>query len=211
MSSKRGSVLMSLGLLLLGAALVLTAYNLYDADRAARAAAEASEKLEQLIPTQPSAEETEPSGEPEPTQSEPDFKDYPQREMPAMEVDGYRYIGILEIPAVGLKLPIMEECDETRLKIAPCRYSGSVYLDNMVISGHNYSKHFSPIRRLGVGAEVVFTDVEGTVFRYVVVETETLQPDQIHQMVTGDWDLTLFTCNLGGQTRYAVRCERVKE
>ena len=30
----------------------------------------------------------------------------------------------------------------------------------------------------------------------------------IEEMVTGDWDLTLFTCTLSGQTRFTVRCIR---
>ena len=209
MSSNRGSALIALGLVLVTAALVLACWNIYDADRAARAAEQALEQLEELIPTQPEEPETVP-GETEPTQPELDIRDYPQREMPTWEVDGYRYIGILEIPAAGLKLPIMEECDEARLKTAPCRYSGSVYQDDLVISGHNYAKHFSPIRWQKIGTEVTFTDAEGTVFRYVIVDYETLQPDQVEEMTTGDWDLTLFTCNLGGDTRYAVRCERVE-
>ena len=29
-------------------------------------------------------------------------------------------------------------------------------------------------------------------------------------MVTGDWDLTLFTCDEGGGRRVAVRCNRVE-
>ena len=29
--------------------------------------------------------------------------------------------------------------------------------------------------------------------------------------VTSEWDLTLFTCNTGGQTRCAVRCSRVRK
>ncbi|MCD8222105.1 MAG: hypothetical protein LUD07_07965, partial [Clostridiales bacterium] len=34
-------------------------------------------------------------------------------------VDGYDYIGILTIPALGLELPVMADWDYTRLKIAP--------------------------------------------------------------------------------------------
>ena len=31
---------------------------------------------------------------------------------------------------------------------------------------------------------------------------------QVEDMITGDWDLTLFTCTPGGQLRIAVRCLR---
>ena len=35
---------------------------------------------------------------------------------------------------------------------------------------------------------------------------ETLMPTAVEEMESGDWDLTLFTCTVGGRTRVAVRC-----
>ena len=57
----------------------------------------------------------------------------PATPMPTKMIDGDEYIGILEIPSLGITLPVM-----------------------------------------------------------------------------ADWDLTLFTCNAGGQTRCAVRCSRIE-
>ena len=42
-----------------------------------------------------------------------------------------------------------------------------------------------------------------------MVEQETLEPTDEEAMTTGDWDLTLFTCTPGGQTRVTVRFQRV--
>ena len=132
------------------------------------------------------------------------------RQMPTIEIDGYRYIGYLQVPDLKLNLPVMEEWDYDRLTIAPCRYSGSVYLDDMVIAGHNYRKHFSPLRSMPNGTRVIFTDVEGNVYNYEIVSVEILKPDQVDYLVTKteSWDLTLFTCTLGGQTRHTIRCLR---
>ena len=41
---------------------------------------------------------------------------------------------------------------------------------------------------------------------FAVAETEVLEATAIEEMVTGGWDLTLFTCTLSGQTRFTVRC-----
>ena len=41
-------------------------------------------------------------------------------------IDGYNYIGIIEIPSINLKLPIISTFDYDRLKIAPCIYYGSI-------------------------------------------------------------------------------------
>ena len=95
---------------------------------------------------------------------------------------------------------------------APGRYSGSLYNDDLVIAGHNYTRHFSPIKHLAAGTEVLFVDMDGVVWHYAVSASEVLQPTQIEQMTTktsaDSWDLTLFTCTTGGQARYALRCVR---
>ena len=61
------------------------------------------------------------------------------------------------------------------------------------------------------GDEVRFTDTEGNAFRYTVAELETLGKYDVEEMAAGDWDLTLFTCTYGGQSRVTVRCLRVTE
>lgn len=199
---KKGSVMMFIGFLLLAAALFLTAYNIYDAKRAEDAAdaviSELRPQIEENADTLPGQEDTI---------SAEAFLN-PDREMPAIEINDYRYVGILEIPALGLSLPIMEEWDYSRLKISPCVYEGSVYQDNMIIAGHNYAKHFSPIKNLPVGTTILFTDVENHVFEYQIGWIDVLAGDAVEEMSSGDWDLTLFTCTYGGNARYAVRCIR---
>ena len=49
--------------------------------------------------------------------------------------------------------------------------------------------------------------MDGNVFSYEVMALETLAPTAVEEMTEGDWDLTLFTCTVGGTTRLAVRCE----
>jgi len=135
---------------------------------------------------------------------------YPKMDMPAVEIDGHRYIGRLEFPALELELPVMESWSYPNLKISPCRYSGSAYLGNLVIAAHNYRSHFSPVKQLPVGEEVYFTDMDGNVFHYEIAATEILEPTEIEKMIHGDdWDMTLFTCTYGGRTRFALRCKLI--
>ena len=53
--------------------------------------------------------------------------------------------------------------------------------------------------------------MDGNVFTYKMVERETLLPTSIEAMESGDWDLTLFTCTVGGQSRVTIRFEREEE
>lgn len=207
---KPGALFIAAGLLMIGAALLLCLYNLWDARRAEAAAEEAVDQLVEVIPTLAPTEETrEPVVETTVDPNEvfiPDFILDPNRDMPVKTIKKKDYIGTLSIPKLDLELPVISSYEEEALKTAPCRFSGSVYLNDMVICGHNYTTHFAGLRKLAEGDEVSFTDMDGNIFRYTVAALEQLKPDQTADMLSGDWDLTLFTCNFTGGTRLTVRC-----
>ena len=123
------------------------------------------------------------------------------------ELDGAACIGVLEIPEIDLKLPVLSEWSYPLLKKAPCRYSGSAYLDNLVIAAHNYRTHFGKLKELEVGTEVIFTDAAENRFEYKVAAVEALTPQSVEDMTSGEWALSLFTCTLDGKNRVTVRCD----
>lgn len=194
-----GSLLMTGGLLLLAAALFLTGYNLWEQRRAEQSVSRVLEELD--IAPAPAQETADPQ-----ETVIPDYLLAPTMEMPTEEADGKDYIGVVEIPALGLSLPVMSGWSYPDLKIAPCRYAGSAYQGDLIIMAHNYRSHFGNLKNLSIGDEVVFRDVDGNEFRYEAVELETLEKTAVEEMQAGDWDLTLFTCTVGGQTRVTVRC-----
>ena len=204
----KGNLLITLGILLIVAAAGLAGYNLWDASRAQKAAEEITG---QLISEIESKVEEGKTAAP--------YID-PNTPMPVEVIDGYEYIGVLEIPSEGLSLPVMKEWDYTRLKISPCRFTGSYYSDDIVICAHNYMRHLGPLLQIGIGEDIYFTSVDGLTIHYIVTNRETVEPTAVEQMIENtsnsetsllDWDLTLFTCNLGGQTRCAVRCSRAAD
>lgn len=199
--SKKGLVCILLGLLLLLSSLGLTGYNLWEEERACAAA---EERVQVLKAQTPDLEE-----EDLPPELIPDYILNPGMEMPVVEIEGHDYIGYLNIPVLELDLPVMASLSYPKLKIAPCRYAGSAYLDNLIIAAHNYKRHFGGIKDLSIGDAVTFTDIDGNVFSYAVVEVTQFEPNQAADLRSGDdWDLTLFTCTLGGRHRVTVRCER---
>lgn len=196
---KKGTLLMILGLLLIAAALFLTGYNIWDGKRAGKSTDRILKEMSDTVKGNPVEEE------------KPDYVKNPGMEMPMVQIDGRRYIGILSIPAVQMELPVMSEWSYPGLRIAPCRYSGSVYSGHMVIAAHNYSTHFGLLKKVSIGDEVRFTDAEGHVFSYQVAGMETLMPTAVEDMDVESWPLTLFTCTLGGKSRFTVRCNQVTE
>ena len=201
----KGKILTGVGLLLIAAALLLTVYNIRESDRAGAESEEMVVRMESLTADLPERLETEKK------ELVPEYKKNPEMEMPTVEVNGQECVGMIEIPALGLKLPVISEWSDAKLKKAPCRYSGSAYLKNMIIAGHNFRTHFSGIKRLNPGDSVVFKDADGNVFSYEVAEIETVGGYDIEKMEAGDWDLTLFTCTNKGKARAAVRCREIEE
>ena len=204
-----GVIFIVLGLICLGAAFWLLMQNRAEEENAALAVRQAAPQLVEAIDQR----REELANAPVSTlplfiqNQEPD----PNREMPTTTIDGHEYVGYLVIPALELELPIMSGWSYPKLRIAPCRYSGSLYLDNLVLMAHNYKRHFGGIKDLRPGDQIFFTDLDGETVEYEVIALDVLQPSAIEDMTAGEFDLTLFTCTYGGKSRVTVRCDRVEE
>lgn len=190
--TKGAKVFTAVGIVLIAAALCLAGYNLWSDANAQSSVQAVVDRLENEIP--------------EPVDALPDYILDPNIAMPTKNIDGVDYIGILYIPALELELSVAADWSYTQLRTTPCRYSGSAYLGDLVICAHNYSSHFGEIKHLSAGDEVVFTDADGNVFCYKVAGVEELAPTAIEEMTAGDFELSLFTCTVGGAARVTVRC-----
>lgn len=195
---RKGTLWITLGLLLIAASACLTMHNLSEELQAEQTAATI---LVQLLPEILDNEVPPAAPEHPAPDTSPD--------MAARTVDGGEYIAVLSIPALKLELPVCSSWDYTRLQAAPCRYSGSIDTNDLVICAHNYSGHFGSIKRLSVGDSVILVGMDGSVYSYAVEEVEVLRPEAVEDMLHGDWDLTLFTCTVGGAARVTVRCSAI--
>ena len=217
MKTKKGNGLILLGTALILGALGLTIWNMYDENRARSSAETVVDQLQVNLPDSFISEsevsqETVMPAETAPEEVEiPDYRLDPGREMPTSTVNGKTYVGVLSIPTLGLELPVIQQWNYSNLRTAPCRYTGSPYSNDLVIAAHNYMSHFGNLKKLCTGDAVVFTDMEGNIFRYEVSVLETLQPTAVDEMTSGQWPLSLFTCTVGGKMRVTVRCELIGE
>ena len=207
MPKKAGIAIVALGAALILLALLLLLYNRREDASAGRATESLLSGVEAAVSVQSSAvnEGAEPDGTPEADAETLD------PELPVAEIDGYGYVGYIELPALGLKLPVMSEWDYDRLKLAPCRQFGSSRTDDLVIAAHNYDNHFGRLKELTAGDTVVFTDMDGIVNTYLVEKTGTIQPSEVDAVQNSGYDLVLYTCTRSGRTRVAVFCRRAPE
>ena len=198
--------------MLLGAALIFGALSLFIHNQ--REATNAGQTAGNLLPVliEKIEEKEEMGGEPLaytlPVGTPIDYLDPSSFEMTEVEINGHAYIGYLSIPKLELELPIMADWSYPKLQISPCRYTGSVRGEDLVLMAHNYAAHFGGLSKLTEGDSVIFTDMDGVVTLYEVVAQDILDPYAVEEMTAGDFDLTLFTCTYGGKSRVTVYCDR---
>ncbi len=204
MRHKAGDLCVFTGILLILAASALYAFNRWDNTRAGLSVIGILDRFEDA--QEDYMKSIAHSFHPE----QSGFEKHEDAVMPVVVIDDYEYIGTLCVPDYGLCLPVMSEWSYPGLKLAPGRYAGSVWNDDLVICGHNYERHFGNLRYLKEGDIVTFTDVPGNEFIYEVALVQTLKPTAVDEMTAGEWDLTMFTCTVGGRARVAVRCERIR-
>ncbi len=214
----KNKILIVGGLLLIAAALLLTMNNVLESKRAGKTADDLLERIEDMKASESNitAENNEKDikeadVQAENAESAADVQNQSEDEeiMPVISVDGLNCIGILRIPDLELALPVLNDLSDDLLKRAPCRYSGSIQDNNLVIAGHNYRAHFQKIKWMEAGQRVTFTDLSGNKYEYVVTAVEQIPGEDIEGMLAGDWDMTLFTCTTSRVARAAVRCRRV--
>lgn len=214
MPKKAGIAIVIAGAVLILSALLLFFHNRREAQTAGREA----ESLMSALESRLSEAETEETTAARSTQTEAisdgeteTAEETTQAEMPVVSIDGYEYVGYLEIPTLELKLPVLSEWDSALLQKAPCRQHGSTVTDDLVIAGHNYSTHFGRLKELTVGDAVLFTDADGVAHLYSVGKIETVDPYDVERVLNSEYDLVLYTCTVGGRNRVAVFCDRTEQ
>lgn len=231
-TSKRGIVFLVIGSLLISSAVGWYICNMVEDNNAGKQALEILKKLEAQQATGPSnnfeehqtseqlkdQEEQKISGllkeQEEERTSDNLMEQEEQQEEPGPSViivDGEAFCGTVVISKLGIKLPVFDEWNYTRLKTAPCRYLGSIATNDIIVAAHNYESHFGNLKKLQIGDEIAFIDASGNQHRFVVSKITTLDGTAVTDMKSGEWDFTLFTCTIGGEQRVTVRCNRVSE
>ncbi|MCL2004414.1 MAG: sortase [Oscillospiraceae bacterium] len=204
-----GKLMISVGLAALAAAAGLTAYNRWDDRRAG----DISALIAHSVFTQIGHAEDLGSAAAEPpnggadgqTPEEPAGYSPP----PFVELDGERYIGLLTVPSLSLRLPVNSELDDARLRNSPCRYIGEPD-GHLVISAHNYDRHFGGISALSYGDVILLLDANGNEHQYRVELIEILHETAVEEMINSPYDLTLFTCTRSRTERVTVRGRKAR-
>ncbi len=124
---------------------------------------------------------------------------------------GFPMVGTIEIPAINLSCPILQEASAEAIEVAVAVYDGPGLnkIGNTTIVGHNYrdGTFFSNNKKLVEGDKVHITDSTGQKITYSIYKIVTTTPEDstyLERDTEGKREITLLTCTDDTQSRLLV-------
>ena len=122
--------------------------------------------------------------------------------MPALELDGRDYAAFLEVPGLGVALPVCDSWEDRTWVGNPCRYWGSCYDGSLIIGGGRMGQ-MEFCARLDLGDRVTVTDLQGRMFTYTVSSILRAEKLTFRRLREGEKPLTMFARD-GSSGRYII-------
>lgn len=127
--------------------------------------------------------------------------------MPSAEIGGVDFIGVIEIPAYSVSLPIRADWKPLRIFQYPCRLSGSTYGGDLIIGGSDAEGQFDFMKFITGGDRIFVTDPAGVCFSYRVTEIVHTSDASVEALITDADDLVIFVKNTYSFGYTGVRCK----
>ena len=132
-----------------------------------------------------------------------------ESEMPVYQIGDVDFIGLLELKSYQIKLPVANESKTENIFSYPGRLWGNAYQNSLVLEGKNIEGQFEFLSQIDVGEEIVFVDMTGAEFRYVVKRIDRVKKANIENVLDTTYDLTLLTKDSRDNQYIVARCESI--
>lgn len=133
-----------------------------------------------------------------------------------IKVDGYDVEGIIEIPKINIKYPIVSTTSDEAMKVAITKFWGTNINDigNYTMAGHNYKNGtmFGKTKYLEIGDKIKMTDLNLNTVEYEIFKIYTIDPDDVTCVESVDpnsREITLITCTNGHKNRLVTKAREV--
>lgn len=187
---KRNKVLQILGILLILASFAILWVSRKNAETARVEAAQIVSRIQKYLPDKTFGM----------------MDDYSAMAMPVYQIGGKDFSAVIEIPSLGIILPVFDKWDPEQIRAYPCRFAGTVYDGSLVVGGADQPGQFDCLDRAEIGAVVTVTDMTGAVFTYTVDRVGRSQTAEAEKLMDGSVDLTLFVRDTFSREYILVRC-----
>ncbi len=116
-------------------------------------------------------------------------------QMPAVEISGESYIGVLELIKYDCKLPVRAKWNKQNIAKSPSVYTGSIYDRTLVIGGSDGEGQFDFMKLITNGDVLLLTDMTGARFSYEVTDVRKTKDVSAENLTDAASDLTIFAKN----------------
>lgn len=128
------------------------------------------------------------------------------------EYKGYKVVGIIEIPKINIKYPILNKTNDDAMQYAITKFSGGEVnsIGNFVVAGHNYldGSMFGKVKQLEVGDEIKLTDLYNNTVTYEIFDIFSVNPNDtsiLESAKENEREVTLITCTKGHVERLITK------
>lgn len=124
---------------------------------------------------------------------------------------GFPMVGTIEIPAINLKYPVLEDSSKDAIEVAVGIYDGPGLnkVGVTTIAGHNYrdGRFFANNKKLVEGDKIHITDTTGQKITYSIYKIYTTSPEDSSHLdydTQGKREIALSTCTDDSQSRLII-------
>ena len=139
-----------------------------------------------------------------------------EEELLDVEYKGYKIEGIIEIPKIDIKYPIINQTNEETMKLSITKFWGPAVneIGNYTVAGHNNKDGtmFGKTKYLEIGDTIKLTNLKNETIEYKVFKIYSIDPDDVSIVNSVDpntREITLITCTNGHKNRLISKARQI--
>lgn len=136
--------------------------------------------------------------------------------LPELEFKGYKIEGIIEIPKINIKYPIIDHTNEETMKVSITKFWGPQVneIGNYTVAGHNNKDGtmFGKTKYLQIGDKIKLTNLKNKTIEYEIFKIYSIDPDDVscvESVENGTREITLITCTNGHKNRLVTKARQI--
>ena len=137
--------------------------------------------------------------------------------LPELEFKGYIVEGIIEIPKINIKYPIIDHTNEETMKVCITKFWGpqANEIGNYTIAGHNNKDGtmFGKTKYLQIGDRIKLTNLKNETVEYEIFKIYSIDPDDVscvESVEAETREITLITCTNGHKNRLITKARQIQ-
>lgn len=131
------------------------------------------------------------------------------------EYKGYKIEGIIEIPEIDIKYPIINTTSEETMKLSITKFWGPEVneIGNYTVAGHNNKDGtmFGKTKYLEIGDIIKLTNLKNETVEYEIFAIYSIDPDDVscvESVEPATKEVTLITCTNGHKNRLITKARQ---